>query len=144
MRSATRPLHHAGPLTQLLDLRRVHRQAGHEVELVLVGAVWRQMHDTVLAETGDPAAGDTLFARLYKNDGSHPSTLGTYLAALTFHASLTGESPVGLEWAHAGIAQEDKALLQAAAASLLPEKEESVDSEESAESRDTVDPVHGP
>jgi len=33
---------------------------------------------------------------LHDPDGSHPSTLGTYLTACMFFAVLTGESPVGL------------------------------------------------
>lgn len=34
---------------------------------------------------------------LYFDDGSHPSTLGTYLSACVFYAVLTGNSPIGLE-----------------------------------------------
>lgn len=33
---------------------------------------------------------------LYDPDGSHPSTLGTYLTACVFYGVLTGESPIGL------------------------------------------------
>lgn len=33
---------------------------------------------------------------LYFDDGSHPSTLGTYLTACVFFGVLTGQSPVGL------------------------------------------------
>lgn len=33
---------------------------------------------------------------LYDPDGSHPSSLGTYLTACVFYGILTGESPVGL------------------------------------------------
>ena len=33
------------------------------------------------------------FEKLYDNDGSHPSALGSYLAALTLSASLTGRLP---------------------------------------------------
>jgi len=32
----------------------------------------------------------------YDPDGSHPSTLGTYLTACVFYGVLTGESPIGL------------------------------------------------
>jgi len=34
--------------------------------------------------------------QLYDPDGSHPSTIGTYLSACVFFAVLTGASPVGL------------------------------------------------
>jgi hypothetical protein len=33
---------------------------------------------------------------LYDEDGSHPSSLGTYLTACVFYGVLTGQSPVGL------------------------------------------------
>ena len=33
---------------------------------------------------------------LFHDDGSHPSTAGTYLTACVFYAMLTGESPIGL------------------------------------------------
>jgi len=34
--------------------------------------------------------------RLYDNDGSHPSALGTYLISCVFYSMLTGDSPVGI------------------------------------------------
>jgi len=34
--------------------------------------------------------------KLYDPDGSHPSTIGTYLSACVFFAVLTGKSPIGL------------------------------------------------
>jgi len=51
---------------------------------------------------------------LYNADRRHPSALGTYLAACTVYASLTGQSPIGLDYT-AGIDTETAAFLQAIA-----------------------------
>lgn len=92
------------------------------VEVVPVGEVWRSLHDALVEEGVAPTHGDTIFSRLYVTDGSHPSHLGTYLAACTFYASLMGESPVGINWAHSGISAEDRsAVQQAVKALVLPE-----------------------
>jgi len=40
--------------------------------------------------------GNTDFTKLYKNDGSHPTLHGTYLAACVLYATMTGKSPVGM------------------------------------------------
>jgi uncharacterized protein (TIGR03382 family) len=104
-------------------------EAGHSVEVVPVGEVWRSIHDGILADGGDPTEGDTLFTRLYVGDGSHPSRLGTYLAACSFYASLTGETPVGVAWAHEGIPSEDRDAVQLAA-SVLADSVDPVDTEE--------------
>lgn len=55
-----------------------------QAEVVPVGAAWQ----TALA---DPAG-----LRLYDGDGSHPSRLGTFLAASTLFATLYDRSPEGL------------------------------------------------
>ncbi|MBI2933866.1 MAG: hypothetical protein HYY16_19655 [Planctomycetes bacterium] len=49
---------------------------------------------------------------LYDADNSHPSPAGTYLAACTFYAALTGENPMGLAYVSMGVTTEDAALLQ--------------------------------
>jgi hypothetical protein len=92
---------------------------GQSVELVPVGEVWRSLHDALVEDGVAPTHGDTIFSRLYLNDGSHPSHLGTYLAACTFYASLMGESPVGISWAHAAISPEDQAAVQKAVKALV-------------------------
>jgi len=60
---------------------------------------------------------------LYGPDGFHPSAAGSYLAALTIYAGLTGASPVGLpgrltlrNGSTLSVDAEDVAVLQAAAA----------------------------
>jgi hypothetical protein len=52
---------------------------------------------------------------LWQEDGSHPNTSGTYLAACVFYATLFQESPVGLEYL-AGLSQESAKDLQTIAA----------------------------
>jgi hypothetical protein len=39
-----------------------------------------------------------LFRKLYKKDGSHPSTHGGYLAACVLWGSLTGKDPNVIRW----------------------------------------------
>jgi hypothetical protein len=95
---------------------------GQSVTVVPVGEVWRSLHDALVEQGLAPTHGDTIFSRLYLSDGSHPSHLGTYLAACTFYASLMGESPVGLAWSHSDISEDDRVAVQAAvAAMLIPE-----------------------
>lgn len=59
------------------------------------GLAWRKVYEEVLAEGGDPLDPDGRFAALYEADGSHPSRLGTWLAACTIYAAITGESAEG-------------------------------------------------
>jgi hypothetical protein len=64
--------------------RQQQRQGGDEDEVLVY----------------DPATDrDSLFYQLYRNDGSNPSVLGTYVAALTIYATMTGLDPKGLEYA---------------------------------------------
>jgi len=48
---------------------------------------------------------------LWADDGSHPSTAGTYLAACVFYASIFGQSPEGLAF-HDGVPDAQAAALQ--------------------------------
>ncbi len=93
--------------------------AGYPVEVVPVGLGWRQIYDELVAQDQDPHAASTLFSRLYTVDGSHPSVHGTYLSACVLYAFLTGQSPVGPQWAHAGIDGDDRLVLQQVADRLL-------------------------
>lgn len=83
-----------------------------------VGHAFAVVHDDILSGGEEPTAAGSLFHRLYSSDGSHPSALGTQLAAYVFYASLTGETPVGLP-APAGIDADVAATLQEAAASAV-------------------------
>jgi hypothetical protein len=64
--------------------------------------------------------GDTSsFEGLYVTDGSHPSIRGSYLAACTIFATLTGTSPVGLASAPVEIDATERLSLQETAASVV-------------------------
>lgn len=62
----------------------------------------------------DPLSPTSRFSRLYTGDGSHPSPIGTYLAACVLVGTLTGKPTVGLSPV-GGVSAEDAAWLQAAA-----------------------------
>ncbi|HEV3312559.1 MAG TPA: DUF4886 domain-containing protein [Chloroflexota bacterium] len=55
---------------------------------------------------------------LWQDDGNHPSTKGTYLAACVFYASIFHESPAGLQY-HAFLPDSDASQAQEAAASTV-------------------------
>jgi len=84
--------------------------AGLSSEIVGVGAGWQLAYDDAVAAGVDPL-GDTLFSRLYSSDGSHPSLLGSYLAACIFYGALTGDSAIGLS-APAAMDTADRDALQ--------------------------------
>ncbi len=89
----------------------------------------------------DPLSPESRFYRLYADDGQHPSTLGTYLAAAVFYATMTGRSPEGLG-AGALTDPEDAAWAQSVAAdtvfdSTLGYTYPWTDAEETGETGDT-------
>ena len=59
----------------------------HPGPVVPVGEAWRRVHRS------SPAT----FAGLYGPDGSHPSPMGTWLAALVFLGELDGVAPAGVD-----------------------------------------------
>jgi len=69
-----------------------------------VGRAWQIVRET------DPSIS------LWQDDGSHPATAGTYLAACVLIARILGVSPVGLGWT-AGLPDDVARALQEAAAS---------------------------
>ena len=84
-----------------------------------VGPAFELVYDDVLVAGRTPEDAGTAFYRLYAGDGSHPSTEGSYLAACVFFAAYSGVSPVGLEWAPAGVDSESRDYLQAIAAEVV-------------------------
>ena len=51
--------------------------------------------------------------QLHEPDGTHPSLLGTYLAACTVFASIYDKSPIGIKYDYSGaISQKDRIFLQ--------------------------------
>jgi hypothetical protein len=93
--------------------------AGYAVEIVPVGLAWQVIFTDHIDAGEDPLDSGALFARLYAGDGSHPSRLGTYLAACVFYAANTGSSPEGLNWAPDTITEADRDALQAIAARVV-------------------------
>ena len=89
--------------------------AGEPVSVAPVGDAFARIHAAVGAEGDDPATTGTLFWRLYAGDGSHPSNLGSHLAAYTLFAALTGKDPRGSAVTPRGEDPEDVARLQQAA-----------------------------
>ena len=72
------------PDTQVRITRAVEEIAAEFDALVVpVGPAWQ----AAMAEDSDLA--------LYTDDGSHPTALGSYLAACVFHVCLFGEAPTG-------------------------------------------------
>ena len=63
--------------------------------LAPAGLAFQRIHDDLVAAGTDPTAGDTAFTRLYTPDGSHPAASGSYLAALTIAAAITGRPVTG-------------------------------------------------
>ena len=81
--------------------------AGEEqAALAPVGFAWMAMEVQAASPT------------LWQDDGSHPTTSGTYLAACVFYATIFGQSPVDLSY-HAGLSDGDAAIVQAMAASTV-------------------------
>lgn len=83
---------------------------GRDVAIAPVGPAFRAVHDT------DPP----LFAALYTSDGSHPSALGTDLAALVFGRVLNGLRPEETTPLEGADAARWPALVAAAAAARAP------------------------
>lgn len=84
-----------------------------------VGRAFAHIHDGM----EDPADPESLFHRLYASDGSHPSELGSELAAGVILAAVTGWDPVWTELP-AGAHGDDLAWLQEAVrAAVRPDDE---------------------
>merc|ERR1719277_229554 len=83
-----------------------------------VGNAFGLVYDDVVRAGENPAAPTSLFHRLYDPDGTHPSPLGTYLAACVLHASITGQTPRGLPSA-SGISEAEASILRSTAAKVV-------------------------
>jgi hypothetical protein len=78
------------------------------------GPAFARVHADVLAAGEDPLAPGSRFSRLYTEDGSHPSPLGTYLAACVLTGTITGRRTTGLA-SIPGVPPEDAGWLQTTA-----------------------------
>ena len=63
-----------------------------------------------------------MFRKLYKNDGSHPSSEGGYLAACVLWGTLTGKDPNSIRWNGSLNSRNAKVLREAAAQAVLKNK----------------------
>lgn len=81
----------AAPTTQD-SLTHVYRKAAADVGATVapVGEVWSAFR----AQEGSVPSG--AHSKLFRDDGSHPSPVGTYIAATVLYQTLYGKSPVGL------------------------------------------------
>ncbi len=82
------------------------------------GLAFARVHDDLVAAGQDPTAEGTLFHALYGGDGSHPALPGSYLAALTVAAALSGW-PVDGAGAPPGLDESTAAALQGAVDALV-------------------------
>jgi len=74
---------------------------------------------TPVGDAWEKVLGDDPFMAPHDGEGSHPSMLGSYLAACVFHASLTGQGCQGNSFVPAGVsAAAAKTLQQAADATV--------------------------
>ncbi|MBM4367547.1 MAG: hypothetical protein FJ102_15145 [Deltaproteobacteria bacterium] len=88
------------------------------------GLAWRHVYEANAAQGVDPLESGSLFHGLYSDDGSHPSPLGTYLAACVVFATITGEDPAGLPAPDAVPAELVATLQEAARATVFDETPE--------------------
>tara|TARA_B100000902_G_scaffold182310_1_gene175103 strand:- start:14 stop:769 length:756 start_codon:yes stop_codon:yes gene_type:complete len=63
-----------------------------------------------------------LFEKLYKSDGSHPSSQGGYLAACVLWGTLTGKDPSSIRWNGSLNSRQTKVLREAASQALKKNK----------------------
>lgn len=87
---------------------------GAEGSIAPAGFGWQVIHDDVVDAGGTPTE-ETAFTELYSGDGSHPSLIGSTLAAAVIYASLTGQSPIGLERGFEDLDTEQRERVQDAA-----------------------------
>jgi hypothetical protein len=71
------------------------RAAGRRVTVAPVGTAFAAIYAVDVAAGRDPLGAEGLFASLYSPDGSHPSPVGTMLAAWTLVAALNGREVAG-------------------------------------------------
>jgi hypothetical protein len=76
------------------------------VSIAPVGDAWQ----TMISKQADPG--------LWQEDGVHPTTAGTYLAACVFYAAIFRQSPVGLGY-HDGLTAAEAAMLQQASTATV-------------------------
>jgi hypothetical protein len=79
-----------------------------QVKIAPVGYTYRYIN----SHEAHPLDPSSLFYRLYIDDGSHPTPLGTYIGACSFYMRITGKSPVGLQYYPKGVTEAERDNLQ--------------------------------
>ena len=79
------------------------------------GLAWQVIWDDAVTAGEDPLDPDGLFWNLYTSDGSHPSVLGSYLAALVVFATVTGTDPAETLWQPDSVTSEEALTLRSVA-----------------------------
>lgn len=91
---------------------KILEKDGRKPLVAPVGQAFRLLYDTqALVDTHQH---NSTFRNLYAEDGSHPSALGSYLAACVLYATISKSSPVGLP-SEPGISESQRDELQASA-----------------------------
>lgn len=80
------PLNTYEGMDSLLYCRYMMMAEENEACVSPVGAIWHQLRDH------NPDL------ELYQSDGSHPSYLGSYIAACSFYTTFTGQIPLDISW----------------------------------------------
>jgi len=70
----------------------------------------------------NPLEESSLFFRLYDDDSSHPSPIGSYIAACCMFTYITGKSPVGLVYRPRSVSEEERSIVQNIVAKVWEEK----------------------
>ncbi len=78
------------------------------VQLSPVGLTYRYIHE----HEEHPLDHDSLFWRLYVQDGSHPTPIGSYIGACSFYMRIVGKSPVGIQFYPKGVTLEERDNIQ--------------------------------
>lgn len=80
------PLNTYEGMDSLLYARYLMMAEDNEACVSPVGAVWHQIRDQYP------------HVELYQSDGSHPSYLGSYVAACSFYTTFTSRNPLDIQW----------------------------------------------
>jgi len=86
--------------------------AERPVHIAPVGLAWLTIWNDAVAAGEEPLDPDGLFWNLYTGDGSHPSALGSYLAALVVFATATGSDPTLTLWRPDSVTTEQADVLR--------------------------------
>lgn len=85
------------------------------VRVAPAGLAWQAIWEDAVAAGKDPLDPNGLFWNLYTGDGSHPSELGSYLAALVVFATVTGNDPTETLWQPDSVTPEEAQTLRSVA-----------------------------